>query len=215
MAPRSSSRPRSSNDEPSPSPSSDETTPRPVGALRFASPSDETTDPWTEGPSLPDDASPSPSDEPRDELPDPSDAPPRSSKGSSGNALSKRTLRDAIRQGVLMGGAVAHQLLPRNQAEREVGLYLADEDDAQAIGDPLASIAHRRGGLGEAAANPDVADAIAALIGLALYVAKQIGRYAAARELRQNGPSESTPDGLSDVSEGDRTQAEPIGLQNA
>lgn len=163
---------------------------RPRGALTFLQPAPQlepTTDP-TSDPSLPaslpsldpSEGSPSPSDEPSDELRAESAGAPTSSRGSSGSALSKRALRDAARRAVLMAGSVAHAVLARDAAQQQVGLYLADEDDAENIGDPLASIAQRRGGIG-AAGNPDVGDAIAALIGLAMYGAKQFARFAEAR----------------------------------
>lgn len=167
--------------------------PRPTGGLLFRqpeapetspsdlpSPSDETS------PSDPLDASRSASEPPHDEPNAPSEGDPTSSRGSSTSrpaALSKRTLRDAVRRGVLMAGSVANGVLARDQASQQLGLYLADEDDAKAIGDPLAEIAHRRGGIG-AAGNPDVADAIAALVGLALYGAKQFALFAEARMYR-------------------------------
>ncbi|OJV58104.1 MAG: hypothetical protein BGO38_07845 [Cellulomonas sp. 73-145] len=140
-------------------------------------------------------ASPSEPGWPSDEPGEPSDGPRTSSRGSSASALSKRTLREAIRNGVLMAGSIAHQVLAREDAAAQVGLYLADEDDAQAIGDPVTNIVHRHGGLG-AAGNPDVADAIAAMIGLALYAAKQAARFAAAHQLRaQSGTApQETPD---------------------
>ena len=218
MAPRSSSRPASDPSSPTsgpewePTPSSQ---PRPVGGIAFATPKEEeeTTTPWSSGV---EDGSPSLGAEPLDALQDaPSDDRRTSSKASSGSALSKRALRDAVRQGVLMAGSVAHQLLPRDQVEREVGLYLADEDDAEAIGDPLASIANRRGGLG-AAANHEVTDAIAALIGLALYIAKQLARFTAARQLREQAAAAAPADAERPDDAGATGQAWPgaAGAQN-
>lgn len=170
---------------------------RPSGGLTFLqpetpsdppSPSDLPGEETTSTPSQSGllDGSPSASEQPHDEPAGPSEDDPTSSPASSGSkasALSKRALRDAVRKGVLMAGTVANEILARDEAAQHVGLYLADEDDAQAIGDPLASIANRRGGLG-AAGNPDVGDAIAALVGLALYGWKQFARSRAAREMR-------------------------------
>lgn len=183
MAPRSSSpaSPRTVTTDPlsRPDPS------RPGGALTFRQPEEETSDPL----SLPAvDDSPSLSGEPSDELPGPSEGPRTSSRGSSGSALSKRALRDAARAGVITAGGIAHQVLARDELEQQAGLYLADEDDAEAIGDPLANMANRRGGLG-AAGNPDLADAIAALIGLALYIVKQLARWNAVKAARRAGVS--------------------------
>lgn len=163
---------------------------RPSGSLTFLAPSDDPTtspsdplseptspsDPWADG-------SPSLSDESSDEPSAESGTSRRSSTGSSGSALSKRTLRDAARAAVLGAGGIAHEFLAQQEAQQQVGLYLADEQDAEAIGDPLASIAHRHGGIG-GAANPDLGDAIAAIVGLAVYVSKQLGRAREARRLR-------------------------------
>lgn len=174
--------------------------PRPSGGLLFQQPEPVTSDlPSPSDPPSPSDlpdASPSGSEPLHDELDDPSGDDPTSSRGSSTSrpaALSKRTLREAVRRGVLMAGTVAHSVLARQPAEQAVGLYLADDDDAKAIGDPLADIAHRRGGIG-AAGNPDVADAIAALIGLALYGAKQFARFAEARAYQHDAAARGAED---------------------
>lgn len=164
---------------------------RPSGALAFLQPTDEPSDPSSPSdplaatetsPSDPPDPWLSSTEETSGPLED--DEPERRSSTASraGSALSKRTLRDAIRHGVLMAGSIAHQVLARQEAQQRVGLYLADEDDAQAIGDPVTNIVHRHGGIG-AAGNPDLADAIAAMIGLALYGTKQLARFAEARML--------------------------------
>lgn len=152
----------------------------------------------------------SPDPEPSDPL-EQSDAPPTSSKASSVSATSKRAVRDAARQAVLMAGGVAHQVLARDEAARTVDLYLADEADAEAIGDPVANMVNRRGGIG-AAGNPDLADAIAALIGLALYVIKQLTRWAIAKDLRaSSGHSLAEPGSVPD-GDADTTPA-PFGPQ--
>lgn len=164
---------------------------RPTGPIAFMQPSEDPSD--LPSPSDLPDLTSSPSDQP-DPWPSTDETSPsarededepdrRSSTASrAGSALSKRTLRDAVRRGVLMAGGIAHTVLAREEAQQRVGLYLADEDDSQAIGDPLTNIAYRHGGIG-AAGNPDVADAIAALIGLALYGAKQLARATEARML--------------------------------
>ena len=165
---------------------------RPSGALTFLQPDPDPSESPSESPSdptslpYPPDDSPSASDELSDGPTDPSGAGRTSSTASSGSALSKRALRDSCRKGVLVAGGVAHTLhgfLTHDEIAKAYDVYLADEDDAQAIGDPLASIAQRRGGLG-AAGNPDVADALAALIGLAMYGMKQLARFGEARAYR-------------------------------
>lgn len=109
-----------------------------------------------------------------------SDAP-TSSRASSGiRPFSKTSTQRASRQAVKMVGVVAHQTLARDEHEQAAGLYLTDDDDDRAIGDPVGSIVHRHGWLGEAG-NPDVVDGINALIGLGIYAWKQVQRAAAAR----------------------------------
>jgi hypothetical protein len=174
---------------------------RPRGPLTFVQPTPTLDPSLTDPTSLPTDPtsssallgdSPSLSAEPTDESNDPSEGPRASSRGSSGSTLGKRALRDAVRVGVLAAGDFAHQVLARDEPAQVVELYRADVDDAEAIGDPLANIAQRHGGLG-AAGNPDLADAIAALIGLALYATKQVTRWNAARALRRAATTQQQP----------------------
>lgn len=195
MAPRSNPTAAPSIPSAPESPSAPETTPTITGPLTFATPS----------------PSPDPSDLPEhwlsddvsDEAPPaPSAASPTSSRGSSGNALSKAALRETVRSAVLMAGAIANQFLARQDDEREAGLYLADETDAEGIGDPLANIAHRHGGLGQAG-NPDVVDAIAALIAAGSYVYKQIALARAIKINRRNVAPQEPQDGRSQDGEGD------------
>lgn len=120
-------------------------------------------------------------DEPHDE---PSASPAGTpSKGSSRvtNPLNGEGLQDMFRGGVLIAGDQAHRILARTEGQREVGLYATDQDDAEAIGDPLARIAQRHEGIGEV--NPDTADLLAAMMGLTRYASKQIGRNQQARAL--------------------------------
>lgn len=164
---------------------------RPSGRLTFLSPpeTDEASPSPSDLPSDLPDTSPlersrSESDELLDESSEPASDDLTSSRGSSGSSItSKAALRRAARKGVLLAGAGAHELLARDEAAKAVELYLADKDDSEAVGDPLANIVHRHGGLGEAG-NPDFADAIAALFGLATYVFKQISRARLAAQLR-------------------------------
>lgn len=106
-----------------------------------------------------------------------------SSPGSTrvANPLAGDGLKDVLRGAVLIGGDQAHNLLARTEGQRAVDLYKADDDDAEAIGDPLARIAARREGIGDV--NPDTADLLAAMVGLTRYATKQIGRSRQAREL--------------------------------
>lgn len=165
---------------------------RPSGRLAFLSPPE--TDESSPSPSdLPSDLyeptsplehSRSESDELLDESSEPASDDLTSSRGSSGSSItSKAALRRAARKGVIMAGDGAHLYLARDEAAKAVDLYRADDDDAKSVGDPLANIAHRHGGLGDSA-NTDFADAIAALFGLAAYAFKQISRARIAAQLR-------------------------------
>lgn len=116
---------------------------------------------------------------------DPTSSPESSGRRSAAAAspLGKKAAQDTARKAVIIGSAMAHTALAKTEAQKAVGLYLADEDDASAIGDPLASIAGRRAGAAGAAANPDVADAISAMLGMAGFISKQIVKGQQARQL--------------------------------
>jgi hypothetical protein len=106
------------------------------------------------------------------------------------NPLNGVGLRDTFRNGVILASAQAHNYLTRTQAQREVGLYLADDQDAENIGDPLARIAQRREGLGQV--SPDTADLMAAFMGLAGYATKQIQRQAVASKVMDRADATQT-----------------------
>lgn len=131
-------------------------------------------------------SSPGASDAPHDESTDPSGAARTSSKGSSASPLSKAALREAVQHGVLMAGTVAHETLTSHDPiAQESTLWLADHNDAKAIGDPLADIAARRGGVAGSLGNPDLVDGLKALIGVAVYVSKQLQVRAALKAQRR------------------------------
>lgn len=147
-----------------------------------ASPSDlpslepTSDDPWTSSPPA-DEGSPSVSDEPSDEPSEASAAPRTSSRASSAsraaNEATTRLVEGTMRGLVLQAGALANgYLAPPEEAAH--GLYLTDEDDAAAIGEPLAGIVARRVPDVPGAGNPDVADAIAAAVGLLVFGLKQL-----------------------------------------
>ncbi len=94
------------------------------------------------------------------------------------NPLVGTALRDTFRNGVIIASHQAHSFLARTQGQVEAQLYLADDQDAANIGDPLARITARREGLGQV--SPDTADLMAAMMGLAGYASKQIQRQAIA-----------------------------------
>lgn len=182
---------------------------RPSGGLTFRSPAPAEDDlpttiqtadgpEWTgEGTSPADPLAGSPSDS--DEWSDASDlddsGQTSSSTSSAGErrtvkALGQKAQQAAARTAVKMAGTMAHTYLAQRPEQRAVGLYLADDDDAAAIGDPLARIAARHGGDAGAIANPDVADGIAAMMGVATFVTKQVqkGQEAAALAAGYQGP---------------------------
>jgi hypothetical protein len=133
-----------------------------------------------------------------DEASDPSELPgaTRSTGSRAGsNPLVGAGLRDMFRNGVIIASHQAHTYLgQRTQGRADVQLYLADQQDAEAIGDPLARIAERRDGVG--AMSPDTADLMAAMMGLAGYASKQIQKTAIAQKIDQrNAGIEIVPTG--------------------
>lgn len=123
-----------------------------------------------------------------DEMPsDESSAGTRSTGSSTkvANPLNGQGLRDTFRNGVILVSHQANQYLARTEAQRELELYLADDQDAENIGDPLARIVGRREGLGQV--SPDTADLMAAMMGLAGYATKQIQKAAIASKIQARG----------------------------
>lgn len=132
-----------------------------------------------------------------DEASDPSELPAgtRSTASRAGsNPLVGAGLKDMFRNGVIIASHQAHSYLGRRtQGQAEVQLFLADEQDAAGIGDPLARIAERRDGVGQM--SPDTADLMAAMMGLAGYASKQIQKNAIAQKIDQrNAGAEAIPD---------------------
>jgi hypothetical protein len=148
------------------------------------SPLEEETWETPAGEQLADDGSPSASEWPSDGSEPESDDPtssPSTSADPGASVLSKKALKATFRQGVLIGSGVAHRVAARTEGQQRVGLYLADQEDAEAIADPLASIASRRGGI-VGKVSPDTADFIQSLMGVAGFMSKQIANLQAARE---------------------------------
>lgn len=123
-----------------------------------------------------------------------SDDDPTSSPESSGrpagllagpkDIVGKQALQRTFRQGVKTTGQVGHKFLARTEGQRLARVYLADEEDAAGIGNPLANIAHRRGGVvGEM--SEDANDALAAIMALGGYVAKQMAALQEASQYDQ------------------------------
>lgn len=122
---------------------------------------------------------------------DPSDGTSSPASTQVANPLNSEGLRDVFRGGVMIAGHQAHEYLARTDGQREVGLYLAEEDDAANIGDPLARVAARHQGVGKV--TPDTADLLSAMVGLTRYATKQITRQRAAKELDSAGAGTPQP----------------------
>lgn len=155
---------------------------QPLGGLTFRGPEEtwteeETTAGEEESPNDPLAGSPSAPEWSSDESAEDDDSGRSSSSTSSGEAppaLSKKMQRLAARQAVLVASGMVHRVAVRSEEQARAGMYLADEEDAERIADPLARIAGRRVGSSGAMANPDVADLMASMMGVAGYVSKQI-----------------------------------------
>ena len=114
----------------------------------------------------------------------PADTPSKGSRAGSKNPLVGEGLRDMFRNGVIIASHQAHTYLGRRtEGQAQAELYLADHEDAERIGDPLARIAARHDGVGEM--SPDTADLLAAMMGLAGYATKQIEKNAIAAKIDQ------------------------------
>jgi len=120
------------------------------------------------------------------------DEHPTSTGSSAGEKpaqlLSKHQLRLTARAAVKTATGVTHTVAAKSQEAQQLGLYLADEDDQKAIGDPLADIAYRRGDLGMGNLSPDANDLLRSMMGVGNYFAKQIALLGEVRRL-QAGPA--------------------------
>jgi hypothetical protein len=151
-------------ESPSPSPSAD---PIPTSPLFTASQSTgpleteaATEEPWSQSHdgALPGDGA---------------DSPATPSAPRSTGRAKLRAIKETVRQAVATATGAAHQLLTRDGTpEREAGLWLPDDDDLEAISDPLAGLASRRAPSG--VDNPDVTDLVRLALGVAGYLIKQM-----------------------------------------
>ena len=167
------------SDLPSPRPSS-EPKPSPIRSLFGfgSSPGEEQLETLLTGPQ-PDpelgSATEWPSAAHEPQQPAPASGPTTSSLGSAaGSPLSKGQLKETFRAGVRISTSTAHRFGATTPGQQHVGLYLADEDDVKGIADPLAEIAHRRGGVAGGKLSPDANNAMQAVMALAGYIAKQL-----------------------------------------
>jgi len=186
---------------------------RPTGLLAFRQPETD----LQETPSPLDPADDSPSDvDPSGSWSEKSDAPPTSSPTSSGSGEPPQKIKDLIVEGgralVLMAGAFAHQSLARSETARAAEMWTTDDDDAEAIGDPLAGMANRRLGAIANASSPDAEDIIGAVVGIVTYGIKQYRKWQTARRLRQTALAQGVAEPLSSTPVGDRPapDVEPV-----
>lgn len=93
--------------------------------------------------------------------------------------IDRRALERAIAQAVRTGGKFANAQLT-DPDEHEAGIWLTDDDEDHGIARPVASILARHGGPG--IVNPDLSDALSAMIVVAAYLSRQLGRI---RELKR------------------------------
>jgi hypothetical protein len=80
----------------------------------------------------------------------------------------------------------------KTEAQRRVGLYLADDEDAANIGHPLADIAHRRGDVVGGKLSPDANDLLRSVFGVVGYFTKQVAKIGYARQL-EGAPATADP----------------------
>ncbi|MDQ2825827.1 MAG: hypothetical protein M3Y04_02485 [Actinomycetota bacterium] len=122
------------------------------------------------------------------EYADPSDVEPPTSTGSPAGEsvtqlLSKKQMRQTAETAVKVGTGMAHTVAAKTPAQQRVGLYLADDDDAAAIGHPLADIMYRRGDIVGGKLSPDANDLLRSMMGVAGYFAKQVAKIGEVRQL--------------------------------
>lgn len=180
---------QSRNGPPSTSNSTSKATPWPpkIGSLFTPPPpASEPLSPLSSTPSQPD---PNPLDDVSQPESPRYDEPEQESPKAPSTPVSlsdQRALRGTFRSAVGVVGAQLNRWAVRDPLEQVNGVWLTDEPDREGIGDPLANIVGRRGGLG-AAANPDVADAITGLIAFVSYVLKHLQLRTEIRRAAQDG----------------------------
>lgn len=112
---------------------------------------------------------------------------PTSDPAGRPNPLTRRAAKDTARAAVRTAGVMAHRTLATTRGKVQAGLYLTDEEDEKAIGDPLGNLAHRHAGVLGGAVSDDTADLMQAAFGVAGYFAKQMNAIAAARRIDAGG----------------------------
>ena len=103
--------------------------------------------------------------------------------GTAAVKIDTKSLIEVARAAVLTASRYVHAALARGEDEAEAELWIARDKDQAQIGDPLATIAGRRGLAGQV--SPDVANLIEAGIGLVAYVAFHAGEAFKTRRARR------------------------------
>jgi hypothetical protein len=172
-----------SGPSPSPLPQPRSRSPRDLfygGSLQETEEELETAAAGDAGSSTGDQWTPEPSDGWSDD--DPSSSP-ASSPEKPLQLLSKAQMRQTSRAAVKIGSGMAHTVAAKTEAQQLVGLYLADDEDAANIGDPLADIAYRRGDVVGGKLSPDANDLLRSAMGIAGFFAKQVAKIGEVRRI--------------------------------
>lgn len=127
--------------------------------------------PWTSEPS----AGPS--------EPDPDSWTASSAGEKPAQLLSKRQLKDTAEAAVRISTGMVHTVAAKTELQKQLELYKADDEDAKAIGHPLAEIAYRRGDVVGGKLSPDANNLLQSVMGIAGYFAKQINKIGVIRQI--------------------------------
>jgi hypothetical protein len=96
--------------------------------------------------------------------------------------LTDDELREWARGGVALAGEKAHEMFAATPGGQAVDLYKTTEKEQASIGDPIASLAGRRQGLG-GKVSPDTKDLLSLMTGLVAYGTRQINLRTQARAI--------------------------------
>lgn len=118
-----------------------------------------------------------------DQLPD--DKPTKTGSSRTSSRAEREGLRKAVKVAAAGATSGAHMLLVHDPHSQYVGLLLADEEDLDAISEPAGNLLARR--MGDVPLGGDLGDVVELIVAAAGYVLKQAGKWAAARQLRQQG----------------------------
>jgi hypothetical protein len=120
-------------------------------------------------------------------------SPASSGSRSPGAIVGKAAAKATAAQAVIIAGGMAHRIAARTEMQQQIGLYLTDEQDAESIGHPLGEMVARRGGVAGKALSPDANDALAALMGIAQYVSKQVAKIVQIQQVEQQLRAQQAP----------------------